>query len=377
MNKRSLTSKTLRLLRHPKTAQLLRPLAAATLLLTLLFACERRPLEVVVEPKAKVIVQLDWMDQYGKVPYGMMMLIYDETDSLIQTKGPTNEVTMQELHLGVGTYKVIFVSYPDEETTYFSRIGNHYYASERSVQLRGHSYSYWETERYQEAPEDIGVAIDTITITEEMVRSGVQFIDYRDRNKYSSDTVPYTFYEVPDPMTVKLIIRAKVKRRQCIKTIDASITGMADGFYLSRVIRTSERATLFMPNDEWGRERYGEEADSMGIIYTEIASFGLPYGKEELSQREENDNILTFHLVLINDSVQDVSFPVGKEIEYITREGKQARIRERKDLHDLRIVLDLADTIVAPPTPTTRTGSGFDAVVDDWEEGGVFDLGGF
>lgn len=390
MNNRSLTTilhQRLRTSRHlraavcppplPRLASLLSLLLALLLAIPALLSCERRPLEVVVEPKARVIVKLDWLDQFGKQPNGMLMLVYNEADTLLMTKGPTNEVNQQELDLSVGTYRLVFVSYPDQETTYFSRLGNHYHASERSMPLRAHNYAYWETEAYKEAPEEIGVAVDTITITEEMVREGIQFIDYRDRDKYGSNEVTYTFYEVPDPMTVRLLIRATIKRRQSLKAVEASISGMADGFWLSRVIRTQNRATLYLPPDNWGREKTGEEKDSLGIIYTEIDCFGLPYGKEELENRDENDNILTFHLTLTNDSVVDFTYPVGREIEYITREGKQARIRQRQDLHDLRIVLNLSDTIIAPPTPATRTGAGFDAVVDEWEEGGTFDFGGF
>ncbi len=381
MNKRSLTNNAPSP-RLPRSPRLPHWCAAVFQLLPFLLAialtsCERRPLEVVLEPKARVVVELDWLDQFGKQPNGMLMLIYDETDALIRSVGPTNEVNRQALDLDVGTYRMIFVSYPDQETAAFSHLDDHYWADERSVDLRGHTYTYWETMRYKEPPEEIGAATDTITITEEMIREGLQFIDYRDRFKYDSESRIYTFYEVPDPMTVRLNIRAKIKRRQCVKSIEASISGMADGYYPSRIIRTQESACLYLGNDNWNRERFGEEKDSMGYIIAQIDCFGLPYGKEELENREPEDNILTFHLTLTNDSVQDVSFPVGKEIEYINREGKQARIRERKDLHDLRIVLDLTDTIVVPPTPNTRTGTGFDAVVDDWEWGGTFDNGGF
>ena len=344
--------------------------------LFLLASCERRPVEVYYENRASVKVQLDWFDHFGQRPNGMLMLIYDNQDSLYMSR-QVNEVDEQRLSLEVGTYKLIFVSYPDEETTYFVRLGNHRYANERSVMLGGHNYAYWENERYREAPEAIGAAVDTIVITEEMVNQQIKFIDYRDRNKIDSDTAVHVFHEVPDPMTVTLYITAKVKRRHSIKTIDAYINGMADGFYLSQINRTTERATLFLPNEDWKKEKYGAEKDSMGLIYTKITTFGLPHGKELLSERDSIDNVLTFHFVLTNDSIQDYSFKVGKEIRYLTPEGREAQIRKRQDLHDLKLELDLSDIIVIPPTPPTRNGQGFDAVVDEWDDGGTFDLGGF
>lgn len=355
----------------------IRPISLICLISLLLSSCERRPLEVYYEPAAIVRVELDWLDHFGQKPNGMLMLIYDANDSIYKAVGPTSEVEAQTLTLGVGTYKLVFCSYPDMETYSFQRLGNHFHASARSSLFKGHKYDYWETDKESEAPEDIGAAVDTITITPEMVNGDLQFIDYRDRNNHGSDTVNYVFYEVPDPMTVTLYVRAKVKRRHSIKSIDATISGMADGFYLSRIDRTTERATLFMPNEDWQKEKYGAEKDSMGIISTKIASFGLPHGKELLAERDSADNVLTFHFVLVNDSVKDISFKVGKDIRYLTPEGREAQIRKRQDLHDLKIELDLSEIIVMPPTPVTRNGQGFDAIVDDWDDGGTYDLGGF
>lgn len=377
MNKRSL--KTITQLRVFRAFRLLGIFGVIGVLgvLPLIFSCERRPLEVYEEPVALVRVDIDWMEHFGQKPHGMMMLVYDETDSLYKAIGPVHEVESQVLSLEVGTYKLVFCNYPDEGTFNFSRLGNHYYASARAEWMKGYPYSYWEKEAYREAPEDIGVAVDTIAITEDMVRSDIRFVEYTHRNELNSDTTQFVFNEVPDPMTVKLIVKAKVKRRHSISTIDASISGMADGFNLSQINRTTERATFRIPNDEWHRAKYGTEADSMGIIYAEITSFGLPHGKELLSERDSIDNVLTFHFVLTNDSVQDFSYKVGKDIKYLAPTGKEAQIRKRQDLHDLKIELDLSEVIVIPVTPSTRTGQGFDAKVDEWEDGGAFDLGGF
>ena len=159
MNKRSLTNNT------PSFPSRLLAVVAMALIL---FSCERRPLEVYYEDLVRIKVELDWMDHFGMRPNGMLMLVYDDQDSLY-TSRQVNEVDEQRLNLGVGTYKFIFVSYPDQETTYFLRLGNHYYANERSVVLGGHTYDYWEKDRYREAPEPIGAAVDTIVITIEMV----------------------------------------------------------------------------------------------------------------------------------------------------------------------------------------------------------------
>lgn len=343
--------------------------------IALLSSCERRPLEVYYENLVTVKVELDWLDHFGMRPNGMVMLVYDENDTLIKQPTITNDVDMQMLDLTVGTYKLVFVNNPEENTTAFQRLGNHFESAMRAEELRGHNYQSWETMAYDQAPEDIGAAVDTIQITQDMVETHMRFIDYRERNSITSDTALYVFHEVPDPMTVTLFIKAKVKRWQSVKAIEANISGMADGFYISRIDRTEEKSTLLL--DEWKMYRYGAEADSMGIITAEIASFGLPHGKELLSERDSTDNVLTFHFTLTDDEVQDCSFNVGKEIRYITPTGREAQIRNRQDLHDLKLELDLSETAIMPPKPPTRAGTGFDAEVAEWEEGGVIDMGGF
>ena len=67
-----------------------------------------------------------------------------------------------------------------------------------------------------------------------------------------------------------------------------------------------------------------------------------------------------------------MSFMVGKEIRYITPEGKEAQVRYRQDLRNLLLELDLSDTIVAPYVPPKAA---FDAKVADWEDGGTIDIG--
>jgi len=71
------------------------------------------------------------------------------------------------------------------------------------------------------------------------------------------------------------------------------------------------------------------------------------------------------------------SYNVGKNITYITPTGEEARIRYREDLHNLRLEIDLSDVIILPPVPGGDTGAGFDAKVDEWEDGGTIDMGGF
>ena len=87
-------------------------------------------------------------------------------------------------------------------------------------------------------------------------------------------------------------------------------------------------------------------------------------------------HILNFCLTLTNDSVVYYSYKVGKDIRYITPEGTEARIRYRRDLQHLQLEITLPE-IVELPVVVPQGGAGFNAWVDEWEDGGTFDIGGF
>jgi len=231
--------------------------------------------------------------------------------------------------------------------------------------------------------EPIGVAVDSFEITREMVlQDTTLFIPYEkfERGEYDIEKISERVFEIPEraiPMTVTLFLKAKVKNRQYLKGIEANISGMADGFYLSKVNRTRESGTIELDPKGWKLLTYGEDKDSLGVIVNQTATFGLPYGKELLAERDSADNILNFRITLTNDSIKEYSFKVGKDMLYLKPDGTEALVRTRQDLYDLKLEVDLSEFIVLPPSPGGRSSTGFDAKVADWEDGGTFDLGGF
>ena len=377
--------------------------AVLTLILIAIAACERRPLEVIVGEKVRVRLVIDWRfyfttnfdeqisvgdneyidsaayNYYGGVPNGMTVMLWGQNtgDRIYQA---VNGHTVS-LNLRPDVYKLIIFSNTESEYLY---MGLQDRESFDDVAMRLYRYtSRSDNGDYIWYPDPIGVAIDTFEITKEMVvQDTTVFMPYETYigGNYERETVSEKYFEIPEratPMTVTLYIKAKVKHRQSMKSIEASISGMADGFYLSRINRTRETGTIELDPNGWEFLTYGEEQDSMGIIVNKTATFGLPYGKELLAERDSADNVLSFRITLANDSVQQCSFRVGKNITYLTPEGREAQVRYRQDLHDLRLEIDLSDVIVMPPIANARAGAGFDAVVVDWEDGGTIEVGGF
>lgn len=377
--------------------------AVLTLILIAIAACERRPLEVIVGEKVRVRLVIDWRfyfttnfdeqisvgdneyidsaayNYYGGVPNGMTVMLWGQNtgDRIYQA---VNGHTVS-LNLRPDVYKLIIFSNTESEYLY---MGLQDRESFDDVTMRLYRYASRNgSGDYIWYPDPIGVAIDTFEITKEMVvQDTTVFMPYETYigGNYERETVSEKYFEIPEratPMTVTLYIKAKVKHRQSMKSIEASISGMADGFYLGHINRTRETGTIELDPNGWEFLTYGEEQDSMGLIVNKTATFGLPYGKELLAERDSADNVLSFRITLANDSVQQCSFRVGKNITYLTPEGREAQVRYRQDLHDLRLEIDLSDVIVMPPIANARAGAGFDAVVVDWEDGGTIEVGGF
>ena len=375
---------------NKSTRMTLRRVARAALVVVLLAlclqGCRRRPLEVMLESVINVQLVVDWNVNYAEIyrqkPNGMTVMVWDSKGNLVKMTSVNSDRV--SLNLEKGAYRLIVHNETQQEFPY--QWFDDYYSYQDIVMRSAHfTTKSWDSGvDYMYYPDPVGVTASDFVITSDMVDGdSITFVYYEDwvengADYYEQPVKLYTINEVAWPMTVNLYIKAKVKRPQSISTIEGSISGMADGFYLSRVNRTSESGTLRLMNDNshsWTLEAYGEKQDSTGYIKFAVPSFGLPYGKELLVQRREEDNVLTLNVTLTDGSVIRKTYNVGKQIRYITPEGREAEIRYRQDLHNLSLELDLSEEIVLPPSQS-EDPSGFDARVDKWDEE-IVDMGGF
>ena len=357
------------------------------LMLPLFMACERRPLEVIVDEQVKVRIVVKWqvnfVSLYGYKPNGMTVMIYpsDGSAPIVRATNADN-ITVK---LAPDEYRMVIFNELMEEYAPYVRFYEADSYDRITCRASRFSTRNWDADvDYTYTPEDprIAVALDTFLITRDMVLQDttifIPYEEYRDNGmeNYRESERVYELIEVPWPMTVDFNVRIKIKHRQSLRNIEGNITGLADGFSMSRIIRTTETATHRFDPEKWERYKCGDDQDSTGVITTRIASFGLPYGKELVAERDSADNLLTLNLTLTDGTVVHRTYKVGKNIRYITPEGDEARIRYRQDLQNLMLELDLPDLIVLPPI-SGNTGTGFDAKVDEWEDGGNIDLGGF
>ena len=344
------------------------------LVLLLLTSCVRRPLEVYFKKKVKVQVNVDWTSRFGQKPSSMTMVLYKDNDSLYQSYPPSSNVDFRVMELDPGIYKLlVFNQTYDEFSSIYFRDWDHFQTfTARAKPITTRANRTWDANiNYMCDPEDIGVAVDEIVITEEMVDDYYTFVDYRQRNNVPGETMFY-YNEVVDPMITKLYVRVLVKGFSNMHSLEANISGMSDGFYMSHVDRTQDTGILLL--DNWTATPIEGEGDK-GWVTTSISTFGLPFGKEAVENRDSTDNVLTLGFLLLDGSVLPFSYNVGKIMKYIV--PKDESLTKAEALREIEVEIILDDPISSPDLPyvdpSERQASGFDAHVDDWEFGGTIE----
>lgn len=371
---------------------------------------EREPLEVYYDGVAQVKFQIDWLNHMEEKPSGMTLLLAKDGDVFTTTRVSNNvdEITMR---LPAGNYKVMVVSYAFDEyaSMTFSDQGSYSSVVARSNDLTNRINEAWDRGVvYMMVPEVVGIATDTFSISQEDIEAQRHFVDYREREK--PDTLAIVRRETVYDMTCLLNIYVRVSGLKFMRSVVGSITGMADGFYLSRTLRTAEHGPLLL--DDWFR-RLGTlqevmedfrrtrapdhrvtRADTITIddveddgevhewICMRVPTFGLPHSDKE---RNERSNTLTLCFTLRDGSTRTYVYKVGNYIHYRDdRQDDGGRINEGGLSHSVQLDLDLI--IDAPldypdlpyvddPGNSSGTASAFDVIVDPWEEADTFDIG--
>lgn len=353
--------------------QIMRSLTFMAIALVLvLTGCYRRPLEVYYHNVARVRVNVDWETYFGEKPSGMTMLLYKDGDQATISRTDHN-VTTQTFNLSPGMYKLmVFNLSPDEfGSIRFENINSYENATARARDITTRVGRMWDKGvRYMADPEPIGVAVDQFEITEEMIKDYLVFVDYRQRNNLP-DTTDIVYNEVVDPMTTHLNVRVMVKGFKSMRSVEASITGMSDGFHMTRVDRTTETGIMLL--DSWNATAI-EGEDNKGWITTSISTFGLPFGKEKAENREPEENVLTLAFLLKDGNVKTFNYNVGKIMKYLTPSGDA--LTKAEVLRDIEVEIVIDDPIDSPDLPPVddADASGFDAHVDDWEEGDTYEI---
>ncbi len=361
----------------------------------------RRPLEVYYWDHALVKIEVDWMAKYGTKPNGMTLYLYDGDGKLIKAYPPTNNVDVMYLELTqAGKYKYLIMSksvseYEEQGTMSFFDIndfnGFTARANEGVNMSRLRTRVEYDTEmkdfNYMQAPEQFAAVVDSFELTQEMLEEHLHFIDYRDDATRQTNICMVRHVE-PERMVTDIHTQIRVGGIDNALGCTAALEGMADGCYMCKVWRTTDKGTLNLNSwkgltDANGKLTRADNGD--GWIYCDIMTFGLPDGTEPEDARTPESLKLTLCFTLRDGSTRVYSYNVGKTDKEtglkLYYEGYEDGLSTPVTKEDVRrhidLIVDIPDYPILPDVEESKIGAGFDAIVLDWDDGGVIDLGNF
>lgn len=358
-------------------------------LVAVLSSCKREPLELYYTGKATVNVFVDWESRFGEKPTGMTIMLAKDGDTITYTD-ITNHVDEYTIELEPGTYKMLIFNNTTGEfgSMRFGKTNSFNDIYAYAAQLKRMN-DFWDVNvTYMQEPEAIGCVVDTFTVLPEMTDGEPRFVYYKD--KVPNEFEGLNLFETVEPMTTELYVRVKVIGINYMASVIGNISGMADGFLLSQAWRRPNSGYHLL--DNWTKvtapntARETTRADEVeedysiakvGYIATKVRVFGLPRGKELLSERSDVSNLLTLCFTLIDDKQCVFRYPVGKEIKYRERD-----VGEYFGKADVSLELDLlleAPFYEDPEVPNLPyaqpKGTGaFDAEVSPWGEEETIDI---
>ena len=338
--------------------------------LVLVCACDRRPLEYISEENASVAIKYDWKTAFSETPSGVTLMAYGSNGSTQQNI--SNNTTNMPLNMEVGIWKMLSFNLSTTEfnSFTFNKMENYDSAQVKLNDIESDSYTNgtWDKGvRYKQEPEDLAVITDTIRITEEMVYGSKNF------NTTGSDTTTKT-YEIkvtPKPVNTKLTIRIRVYNISSINSSISSITGLARGYILTSHHASTDKATFLLKNLKATVDSTGATS---GWITITLSTFGLPYGKENSNARIDTDNVLTLYLKLSDNKTEKLfTYNVGKMINY-AKEVTRTLETTSEITKNLLLIINNGPELPKIDNGSSG-GSGFDAEVDNWGDGGNIDIG--
>lgn len=372
---------------HNKTLRTAIGAVAAAALLVLVAGC-RRELWLYSDQFKQVELDIDWRnydrDQqlYPHTPDpGGMTLWFFPRDGRTSYSYTTAEVRHYETYLSRGDYDALVIDYSPMEYGRQEFIGMDY-ANTAKVQSTASSY---QPDSLVElfGPPCYAVALPnqrlsgnyTVSWQPEVIASDTlygmhvntgeydNYIPYKDRNKYQSTLVHQLYNMEPVMIPWHMRVRVYIKGIYYLYQTQASIAGLADGYYLMQQ-QTSDTPCL-LALDDWEVHVTG---DNVGYVAKTFLTWGIqnqknPFTTErqpgaDYSDRPADQIRLNFRFLLRDrKTVRYYHFDVGNLVRVFNNE------------YALRI--DLLDGFEGQPDlpeVDAVNGMGFDGIVVPWND---------
>lgn len=356
------------------TRPIFRLLSVLLVSMAVLTACgpdsfgDRRDMYGISTRSPRVRLDVDWMSRFGKRPTGMTVMMSGE-DKKCRTE-TTNDVDGTELRLDKGKYGVLVYNLsPDEYGSLdFYKTDSFDSLYVRLTPITRPNRAWDDSMHYLGPPEPLAIARDTIEITDSMVETYNRIARLSDSGH--RDTLVYHFLEKPQPVMTTLTVTVRVKGLKYASSLEGNITGMADGYHMMPAKSTDGECNMLL--DDWKFHTDSIDPD-YGIATTSAITFGLPNCKCDLAKRDSTDTWVTLHFKLVDGKTEiTLKYPVGKDFKYIIHDSGHMEYTT-----ELTLNLDLSihyEPELPKVTPSGDSKSGFDAHVDDWDDGGTSDI---
>lgn len=291
----------------------------------------RRPIEKCYEGDVVVRLCPDWY-HLGEHPEVMTVLLAKDGDRITHSYVALNVDTF-DMKLDAGHYKMLMMneayidyftmSFVNRESFHDIAAKSNMYDDLSLIMRKPAAQRVDHENQYRIPPGVVGTAIDSFTITQEQIDSLRHYVPYKEMS--TPDTLMLHSRKQVYDMTGKLNLYVRVDNLVSMNAMGASLSGMADGFYLARGWRSETSAPEWFADWQYKRGTISEimgrhyEADNDSVcdwMVCHSSTFGFPHGKELLSQRNDSDNVLTLFFRLHDYTVIAFKYNVGKRLRY-------------------------------------------------------------
>jgi hypothetical protein len=366
-------------------------------LLAILFAGCRRDLWVYTDQFRQMELFTDWTEATEQ-PGGMTWWFMKDDGSGENYHSTTAEVTHTWLGLPRGRYSgVVFdyspAEYAHQEFVDMTDIDSalvvllpaadqplpdlHLYGDSSVADFMKGISRYEPTGMYTVCAEPEIMNADTLHDVVVVTGTSDDRILWDDREAYESTLSIQQLYAYPRPIVWTLHVTVFVQGIRYMNQVRASVSGLTDGCWLGSLRHTS--TPCLQQLDNWTRRAVN---DSVGYISTTVNTFGLPDLDMPISPHDtrysrtsradshlgipDYDDRLRLNLQFLlrdNSTVLYYHFDVGSK--YITIHEDQLEVNIEIPIDDPRLP-DL-------PYVEEADGTGFDATVTPWADGGTAD----
>lgn len=336
---------------------------ALTIAAILVAGCSIEP-PLHLRQSMEVLVKVLWkVDVYpeGLKPDGVTFYVFREGEFYMQHT--TANVDSCVLQLAPGRYKLYMISQSPEEywTMDFEDMHDFDNARVSVVETKSSWYTRADDEVLINNPELIVAGVsDEFEVTEAMIE-----LQNRTITKAGENVVYYTILVPVDPQSItsQYWVTIYSDNADVLKAVRASTTGMARTFYLTQGKTGDEEGTQLIT--QWTLTMDDPER-RVGHLDGYVTTFGFPRGELPSVQRDSTLNVST--LLVDNETIENYKFYVGDKIKLEDNPPEGYRY-----LYHI-IFGSIFEPAIHPKDVEPPVDAGFDALVDEWEEGATLDV---